>query len=163
MVTSSLFLPEFVDHISPSSQSILLRSYLATVLSIWVARGRPALPIESFYTRSTPSITPPGPMPTPGKDILVPDAPTPNAWLALLQSTLLHPNEHLPKAQRALAHFARVYGGRPAGFWEGTELEDADKIDGTLFVRTAALTMGKLGWLREGEEKGEWDFSGFWA
>ncbi|KAH8115154.1 hypothetical protein DFH11DRAFT_1688725 [Phellopilus nigrolimitatus] len=162
LVTSSLFLPAYLKHISLSSQIILLRVYFASVLSVWVARGRPALPIAEFYARTSPILTPPGPVPTPDPSALTPGALAPNAWHPVLQSTLLHPNEHLPKAQRALAYFAEVYGDKPAGTWKGTELEDADKLDGTLFVRVASLTMTKLGWLREGEAKGNWDFAGFW-
>lgn len=76
----------------------------------------------------------------------------------------MHPNEHLPKAQRALAHFASVYGLTEKGYWKGkqTELEGAELLDGTLFVRVAGLTASALGWIREGERKGEWDFTGFW-
>lgn len=162
LVTSSLFLKSFIHHLPASAVSILLRSYLVTALSVWVARARPAIPIASFYERTSPKLTVPGLMPIPGRETLTPDALTPNPWFALLQSTLLHPNEHLPKAQRALAEYARVYGDRAAGIWSGTELEGAELLDGTLFVRVAGLTMDRLGWLREGQEKREWDFSGFW-
>lgn len=162
LLTSSLFLRGFIVHLAPHNQSILLRSYLAAALTVWVARGRPALPIASFYKRTSAELTAPGPVPTPGKETLTPDALTPNPWLAVLQSTLLHPNEHLPKAQRALAQYARLHGDRPAGIFKGTELKDAEILDGSLFVRVAALTMDRLGWLREGQDKHDWDFSGFW-
>lgn len=162
LVTSSLFLPSLVQHLNPSAQSVLLRSYLATALTVWVARARPAPSIASFYQRTSPNLTVPGPQPTPGRETLTPDALTPNPWYALLQSTILHPSEHLPKAQRALAQYARKYGDRPAGIWKDTELEDTELLDGTLFVRVAALTMDRLGWLREGQERRGWDFSGFW-
>ncbi|EJD01363.1 uncharacterized protein FOMMEDRAFT_111131 [Fomitiporia mediterranea MF3/22] len=162
LVTSSLFLHVFIEHLAPHAQSILLHSYLASALVVWVSRGRPVIPIASFFSRTSPNLTAPGPHPTPDKETLVEDVPTPNAWLALLQSTILHPNEHLPKAQRALAHFAQLYGDRSAGIFKGTELEDAELLDGTVFVRVAALTMDRHGWLREGQEKGGWDRSGFW-
>lgn len=108
----------------------------------------------------------------------------PNTWLPILQSTLLHPNEHLPKLQRALAHYALRYGslygsgyatraGRRQG--QGTkldgtqldgtrmELEGVEEVlDGTLFARIAGLTMRRLGWMREGERRGAWDFGGRW-
>lgn len=95
----------------------------------------------------------------------------PNTWLPVLQSTLLHPNEHLPKLQRALAHYAHRYGyGANAGRWQGTdldglelELEGVEEVlDGTLFARIAGLTMRRLGWMREGERRGAWDFGGRW-
>lgn len=162
LVTSSLFLSSYIVHLTPPSQSILLRTYLASILAVWVSRGRPEISISSFYSRTSPSVVPPGPKPTPSKDALTPDALFPNTWLPLLQSTILHPNEHLPKAERALAHYASLYGTAEKGKWNYTELADADMLDGTLFARVAGLTMGRLGWLREGDERGEWDFSGFW-
>ena len=97
----------------------------------------------------------------PSKDALNSDTVYPNPWLAVEQSTLLHPDEHLPKVQRALAHYAKLYGTAKAGKWNETELDGAELLDGSLFVRVAWLTMGKMGWLREGESKGGWDFSGF--
>lgn len=109
----------------------------------------------------------------------------PNTWLPILQSTLLHPNEHLPKLQRALAHYALRYGSRygsgyatRVGRWQGQgtkldgtelelplelELEGVEEVlDGTLFARIAGLTMRRLGWMREGERRGAWDFGGRW-
>ena len=87
LVTSSLFLHEFIEHLAPHAQSILLRSYLASALIVWVSRGRPVTPIASFYSRTSPNLTAPGSHPTPDKETLVKDVPTPNAWLALLQSS----------------------------------------------------------------------------
>ena len=31
-----------------------------------------------------------------------------------------------------------------------------------LFVRTAGLALGRVGWMREGEERQEWDFDAFY-
>jgi hypothetical protein len=58
-----------------------------------------------------------------------------------------------------------VYGSTEKGYWKdrGNKLEGAELLDGTLFVRSAGLTATALGWMREGQKKGEWDFSGFWA
>lgn len=48
-------------------------------------------------------------------------------------------------------HYASVYGARP-GF--GTkDLEEGEKIDGSLFIRVAGLVGGARAWMREGEEK----------
>ncbi|KAI5120442.1 hypothetical protein M0805_009904 [Coniferiporia weirii] len=143
--------------------AIILSSYFACALSIWVVRGRPAPKIASFYTRTSPTFVPPGPMPTPGEDALAPErAQAPNPWVPILQSAVVHPNEHLPKTLRALAHLAHLPAGRPAGTWSGTGLDGAEVLDGTLFVRVAGLTMNRLGWIREGYKRGEWDFTGFW-
>jgi hypothetical protein len=53
------------------------------------------------------------------------------------------------------------FGSTPAGYFTGTELKDTELIDGTLFVRVAGLTTGRLGWVREGEPplRGVWDIS----
>ena len=37
-----------------------------------------------------------------------------------------------------------------------TELEGAEKLDGTLFVHVAAETANRLGWLREGDKARGW-------
>ncbi|KAJ3536541.1 hypothetical protein NMY22_g5994 [Coprinellus aureogranulatus] len=88
-----------------------------------------------------------------------------------MQSTVAHPDEHTPKIQRALAHFAEVYGAETEkGRFKNMALEGAEEIDGTLFLRVAGLTMGRNKWVREGEEVpegpdflpiGVWDFKGF--
>lgn len=164
-VTSTLFLPSFASHLKATSFSLLLRSYFASALTVWIARGRPSPHIESFYSRTSTAFHAPGPAPTLGRDVLAPEsAIAPNPWLQVTQSTLVHPNEHLPKAIRSLAHFAHLLGSKPPGTWadKNCKLEGAEKLDGTLFVRVASLTMDRLGWVREGEGKKEWDFSGFW-
>ncbi|KAF9235886.1 hypothetical protein BU15DRAFT_77493 [Melanogaster broomeanus] len=127
MVTSSLFLPSLIAYLSPRSRVSLLRSYLTSVLTWWVARGRPALNFKSFMAA----------FPT------VPDAPkskTPpttetssilNPFLPIIQSALAHPNDHYAKIQRAFAHSNTLYGLRPAGYFAGTELEGAELLDGS--------------------------------
>jgi hypothetical protein len=86
----------------------------------------------------------------------------PNPWLSIIQNTLVHPDDHIPKMQRALAHYASLYGNRPAGFFAGTELAGADKLDGSLFLRVAGLTAKRLGRMRDGEEPTPfWDMHGF--
>lgn len=165
LVTSSLFLPSIVEHLEPASKSLLLRGYFATLLAIWVSRGRPALDIEHFYSsvsaRACPH--PPGPLPPQAASTLTPSHPYPNSWNAILTSTMQHPNEHLIKVQRALAHWAALFGGAMRGRWSGaTELKGAELLDGTLFVRTAGLTQERLGWIREGGESGAFDFDEFW-
>ncbi|KAH7922437.1 hypothetical protein BV22DRAFT_1017307 [Leucogyrophana mollusca] len=167
LVTSVLFVPSVLAYLSHKSQALLLRAYFVTSLAWWITRGRPSLHIAPFFSSTSSTMhTPPGPQPTPAKETLPSPtdahALTPNAWLPIVQTTLVHPNEHLCKLQRALAHFAALYGSREEGHWAGTELEGAERLDGTLFVRVAALTADKLGWMREGEEKATWDFKGFY-
>lgn len=168
MVTSSIFLPSIVAYLRPESQNALLRAYLASSLVWWVTRGLPSLDIPGFFASAFSS--PPDNTPHhPPDDSTLPSptsihALTPNPWLPIIQTTVVHPDEHLCKLQRALAHFAVLYGSRDAGQadFKDTELEGADKLDGTLFVRTAAATAKKMGWMREGEKAGAWDRVGFY-
>ncbi len=162
-MTSVLFLPSLVAYLSPTSINILLRTYLLNTLALYVARGRPALPIAEFFDSVSPSASPPSKSETPADGTLNPENPTANPWLALVQSTVMHPDDHLCKLQRSLAHFASLYGTTQAGHFKdlGVELDGAEKLDGSLFVRVAGLTMDRLGWMREGEQEGEWDFDAF--
>ncbi|RPD56815.1 hypothetical protein L226DRAFT_469036 [Lentinus tigrinus ALCF2SS1-7] len=164
LVTSVLFLPSLVAYLSPTSINILLRTYLLNTLALYVARGRPALPVADFFDSVTPTPSPPSDPPKPSDGTLNPENPTANAWLALVQSTVMHPDDHLCKLQRSLAHFASLYGSAPAGHLKelGVELDGAEKIDGSLFVRVAGLSMDRLGWMREGQEEQEWDFDAFY-
>ncbi|KAJ3539862.1 hypothetical protein NMY22_g4543 [Coprinellus aureogranulatus] len=176
-VTSAIFLPTLMAHIEKEEyKRILLRAYLNTVLVWYVIRHRPPLNFKAFFSdASTLQPTAPGPHPTPclksAKGVLEVDAITPNSWLQIIQSTLAHPDEHTPKLQRALVHFGEVYGDTAEkGKFKDTELDGAEYIDGTLFLRTAGLTMTRNKWVREGEEIAEgpdfrpvgvWDFGGF--
>lgn len=49
----------------------------------------------------------------------------------------------MPKIQRALAQYAMLYGATPAGDqqFNDVELPGADKIDGSIFIRAAFLTL----------------------
>ena len=167
-VTSSFFLSSIFSLLTRKSQELLLRGYFATCLVWYIGHGRAELDIARFFTNTaTLHPTPPGPKPTPHKDVspspTSPFALTPNPWLAIMQSTLTHPDDHLPKLQRALAEYSSHFGSTPAGYFAGTELKDAELIDGTLFVRVAGLTCERLGWVREGEAPLEWDTKGFAA
>ncbi|KAI0776927.1 hypothetical protein BD413DRAFT_523845 [Trametes elegans] len=160
LVTSSLFLPSFVAYLSPRSAAILLESYFAISLGWYVAQGRYPLPIRDFYAQTTAKPTPPRPAsapPDPAAGTLVPADPEPNPWLPIVQTTIVHPGEHVCKLQRALLHGATVYGTRAPGHFADTGLDGADVLDGTLFIRAAGLTADRLGWMKEGQEAGEWD------
>ncbi|KZT67500.1 hypothetical protein DAEQUDRAFT_767051 [Daedalea quercina L-15889] len=148
VVTSSIFLPSFLAYLSPTSATVLLRTFLRTSLAWYVARGRPALPIREFYVGMDSSLAPK----PEGSKLAAAD--TANPWLSVVQQALIHGDDHLPKTQRALAHFARVYGERAAGTFEG--LDGAELLDGTLFVRVAEATRKRT------DAPGcPWDFSGF--
>lgn len=172
MVTSALLTPALLNILSPASASLLLRTYFIFSLTLYIARGRPPLPISAFYANTTARPKPPSPPPeNPAKDTLPPVA-SPNPWLPIVQTTLVHPNEHLCKLQRSLWHFADVYGGRAKGRFvvddianveSPTGLEGLKELDGTLFIRAAGLTADHLGWMREGQKPGDWDNGGFFA
>lgn len=175
-ITSAVFLPTLIAHVeNPEYQRILLRAYFATCLVFYIGRGRPPLDFKGFFSDpSTLKPTAPGAHPTPcltsATGVLEADAITPNPWLQIIQSTLVHPDEHTPKIMRALVHFDEAYGEVQKGFFKDTELEGAEGIDGSLFLRVAGLTMTRNKWVREGEEiakgsdyrpVGVWDYGGF--
>ena len=84
-----LFLPSLVAYLSPTSTTILLRTYLLNTLALYIARGRPALPVAAFFDSVSPAPAPPAtslPQPAPAPGTLTPENRTPSAWLALAQS-----------------------------------------------------------------------------
>ncbi|KAL6310289.1 hypothetical protein BKA93DRAFT_721631 [Sparassis latifolia] len=169
-VTSAIFLHSLTAYLSPTSNSILLRTYFINCLAVWVSLGRPAPPLSAFF--SSPDLptahpTEPGTHSDPTPGTLVREDMSPNPWLPILQTTLMYPDDHLCKLQRALAHFAALYGTTPKGHFAAlargdAPLEGAEKLDGTLFVRVAGLTADALGWMREGQEQKGYDFGGFY-
>ncbi|KAJ6506002.1 hypothetical protein DFH09DRAFT_1265090 [Mycena vulgaris] len=160
--TFSITLPSYMTVISsPASKSLLLRAYFSRSLAYYISRGRPNLDIHSFFSSSTPlNPTFPGTAPTPYASAFPaptsPGALTPNPWLQIIQSALVHPDDHLCKVQRALAHYGSLYGDMAPGEFKDTELEGSEVIDGTLFVRAAGLTMERMGRVREGEKDRFW-------
>jgi hypothetical protein len=95
-------------------------------------------------------------------------AVTPTPWLPIFETSLVHPDEHLIKIQRALAHYSSLFGTREQGAREeglqgaAEELEAAELLDGTLFIRVAGLTARAMGRVREGEPKRIWNLEGFY-
>ncbi|KAJ7806036.1 hypothetical protein B0H14DRAFT_2877127 [Mycena olivaceomarginata] len=112
------------------TSSMTLSSYMAVVSS----PASKSLLLRAYFSQF------PGPAPDP----------------SVIQSALVHPDDHLSKVQRTLAHYGSLYGNIAAGEFRGTELQDSELIDGTLFVRTAALTMEWMGRIREGEPARLW-------
>jgi hypothetical protein len=170
LVTSSIFLPSLAAHLTPRSQVLLLKSHLLISVVWYIAVSRPPIDIESFMASTTtahpfpPSSVPPQSqpqwaLPNPSSPL----ATTPNPWLAVIQRTLAHPEDHLAKLQRAFAHYAQMWGDKPAGYLcqnqGGTviELKGAEKLDGTLFIRAAGLTIDRLGKDTEGDMPRFWD------
>ncbi|KAJ6454400.1 hypothetical protein C8R45DRAFT_1056803 [Mycena sanguinolenta] len=160
LVTSSVTLTSYMATISsPRSKSLLLRTYFSRSLAYYISRGRPAINVRSFF-KSSIGPTIPGPTPKPYTSAFPApasvDALTPNAWLQIIQSALVHPDYHLCKIQRTLAHYGSVYSDIAAGEFKGTELDGSEMVDRTLFFRAAGLTMEKMGQVREGEKDKYW-------
>jgi len=160
LLTSSMTLTSYMAVISsPTSKSLLLRAYFTRSLAYYISKGRPQLPVRSFFV--APILTEfPGPAVNPTAsafpDPKSPFAETPNLWLKIIQSALVHPDDHLSKVQRTLAHYDSLYGHISAGEFKDTELKGCELVDGTLFLRTAALTMEWMGRIREGEPARFW-------
>jgi len=168
-VTSSLFVPPLLAYLSTRSKVLLLRTYFLCILGYWVSRGRPQIPIRVYYRDVTtdPKASSKLPRPIPNEKALSPNYDQ-NPWLRIIQSVLHHPDEHLLKSIRALAHYGALYGDKAPGdvrpIRDGrrvsTGLDGDDILDGTLFIRVAGEMMGRMGWVREGEEAGEYDRRG---
>jgi len=166
LVTSSLFLPSICAYFPPHVIQLFLRSYFSTCLALWVGLGRPSVEITPEFI-STTDACPQEPVEDrvtkPAGGTLTPETVTPNPWLAIIQSALEHPDDHVCKIQRSLGHWGRLFGGRPQGYWaksspkEGAiQLKGIELLDGTLFVRIAGMTQAAKGWMREGQEQGGW-------
>lgn len=151
LVTSSLFVPSIHVLLSEKSQHIFLRGFLATVLTYWVGHGRRSFTVNEFFNDEGTIVLPPHTDPHPADDALDAKHLNQNPWFPILRSALNHPDEHLLKIQRSLAHYAAMYGTRPKGCLAQTELPEAESIDGTLFLRLASTTGKVKAWVREGE------------
>lgn len=183
IITSALFLPSLCAHISHRSQTLLLRAHFLTSITWWVVRGRPGFPLKDFTSTPLPPnpnspsskypTTLPGVQQTVSPDALPsaqsPYALVPNPWYPILENALVHPNEHLCKVQRALAHFGTLYGHREAGFVMESLCKDGVDVDpnfayldGSIFLRIAWLTSAALGWVARGEKNSEeWNYQVF--
>ncbi|KAJ6571060.1 hypothetical protein B0H19DRAFT_936933 [Mycena capillaripes] len=145
---------------SPASKS-LLRAYFSRSFAYYIPRGRPNLNIRSFFSTShIPTFPAPlhahiyaSAFPSPASPLAL----TPNPWLQIIQSALVHPDDHLCKIQRALAHYRSLYGEIAPGEFKDTELEGSEFIDGTLFVRGGS---GRLRWIGLGKRSNSSRFEG---
>jgi len=136
-----------VPYLSQESQVMLLRGYFALTLAWWISRGRPRPDIQGFLIATNSHHS---------SENEVPSEAEANPFLDIVRSGMTHSNEHLPKIQRAFAHFSSVYGVRPKGYFTGTELEGAEMLDGSLFLRAARLTDE---YMSHGSRS--WSFAGF--
>jgi hypothetical protein len=155
LVTSSMFLAPLIAQLKPKSQELLLRTYISVCLGWFITRGKPTLNLSSFFSSPTsqkslittnPNTTNPIYTNSPSNPLPDSSKNSPNPWTEIIHLTILHPDDHVPKLQRTLLQYGRLYGTRKAGHFKEdvVELKDADKIDGTLFVRAANLSAFRL-------------------
>lgn len=183
IITSVLFVPTICAYLSRASQTKLLRAHFLTSITWWLVRGRSAFALKALTSQPLPPLPNtsaskypnglPGTHPTPSACALPsptsPYAVNPNPWYPILADALVHPNEHLCKVQRALAHFNVLYGQREAGFVldslskDGMDVDpEYAYLDGSVFLRVAWLTSAALGWVMHGEDNsGAWDYQEF--
>lgn len=168
-----------------SHRRTILRTYLLVVLLTAMARGRPRLDFEYLMSANFYPIAP-GSEPKQSKDVISdPSEPAArNPWLSLVESSLYHHGEHfssvlpfhqaglisvdshVPKAIRSLVHYDSKYGSLPLAEFIGARNDGGEEVlpgiakaDGTIFIRGAGLVMDALGWCREGQKEGSWEFS----
>ncbi|KAJ7599286.1 hypothetical protein C8J56DRAFT_1040180 [Mycena floridula] len=169
LVTSSLFLPSVIAKLSPKSQGMLLRGYFAICLIWWICRGRPAFNIEGFFAADTAHpVLSSSELPKHPALALPPGiANEPNPWFTAVQIAIASSDTHLPKLIRALAHFGKLYGSRRAGLsdFRDTELVGAEKLDGSLFIRTAGLVVARTAQNINANNPNlpNWDYRGYYA
>jgi hypothetical protein len=150
-----------------SNRLMLLQTYLAVSTAWTIACGYHPLPIADFYSATNAQQFAParagvgaGALRSPG-----------SAWTRIIPSAIQGPDGHTSKIARALVDFAMRWGTRPPGYFSSRasesdagqpppSLEGIEKLDGTLFVRVAGLTLDKLGWVNEGEKASPWDADG---
>ncbi|WVF71677.1 hypothetical protein IAT40_006485 [Kwoniella sp. CBS 6097] len=172
-LTSSIFIPTYLPLLSIPHRRVLLRAYLLVALHITLARGKPRIN-PSLLMSYNAFPTAPGSeglvKAKKGKIVGEPEKKeSRNGWLDVVESSLAYTDSHVPKAIRSLLHFSNHYGAYPPGAFIGTYLAGGQthetipglsKVDGSVFIRAAGLIMQQLGWTREGEEEGNWDFEG---
>ncbi|PFH47437.1 hypothetical protein AMATHDRAFT_198053 [Amanita thiersii Skay4041] len=124
IVTSGFYLPYIANKLKASSQVLLLRGHLAVTLAWWIGLGRPKFDVTAFAEADE-----------------LPTTAT-NPWLPIIQSAVVHDEDHVPKLQRTLSQWSQLYGmkGPNDPKLSATELPGADKLDGRLFTRIAKLT-----------------------
>ena len=181
-LTSSLFLPAYLEVLSLANRRALLSTYCMITLLLAVGRGRPKLNPELVMSYNLFPVAPGTNVPrstrNSASDPTNPD--TRNAWLSLIESslyahgkqsgsptsTVLMTDSHVPKSIRSLVHhdqqFGHIRAGEVYGAYrsDGSEtIEGIGQVDGSVFLRVAGVIMDTTGWVREGQKEGDWDRS----
>jgi hypothetical protein len=164
-VTSSLFLPILVKHLSASSQAKLLKGYLHICMAWYVSRGCPDFDIPGLFDRPAPHYS--SHLPASALHSVLPSSQvTPNPWTYLVEYAILHQDDHFCKVIRTLVHYAGLYGTRKAGRLDFVEtgLKNVERIDGTLFLRAADIALQRMSRPRDPSSQifDLWDLDGFY-
>ncbi|OCF60373.1 hypothetical protein L486_00006 [Kwoniella mangroviensis CBS 10435] len=171
-LTSSIFVPTYMPILSIPNRRLLLKAYLLVLLNTAIARGRPAIDPELIMSYDPFPVAPGSKglvKPQRGAVVGSPDKKdSRNPWMGIVESSLAYPDSHVPKAIRSLVYFAELYGSTRPGCFIGSYLSGGQthetipglaQVDGTVFVRAAGAIMNQMGWTREGQNEGDWEFS----
>lgn len=171
ILNASVFLPSLIRAIpTVESKTTLLRAMVPVILMYVLIRGRPRIDADLIMGYTS---TPHPPTSTagathseftlghPGQEAYE------NPWPEIIKSVVHARDAHTPKAIRALAYGARMYGttskgGAIGAFLPGSGNETVkgmSNVDGTVFVRAAGVLMDSLGWVTYGQQEGSWDRS----
>ena len=173
LVTSALFLLPLILPLGNSPYPpmpltdcvTLLKAYFATSAAWYISQGNGPILIEEFYAATNDRLTAPPAAPAPPDAKRKPLGAPGGPWGRIIANAIAHPEEHVLKTVRSLVVFAARWGGRPMGYVAGGDedgLEGWEVLDGTLFVRTASLTLDQLGWAHEsGKELCDWDHKSY--
>ncbi|KAK7060918.1 hypothetical protein VNI00_000651 [Paramarasmius palmivorus] len=171
-VTSGIFAPSLVTYLSPINQVRLLKGFFGACLSWYVSIGKPRLDLRPLFGDEELG----HPRPPEEEEVkkrahrhTLPRPENPNPWTWILREAIVNPDDHVPKCQRALAHYANLYGAREKASFslkadaEQSGIKGIEELDGTLFLRAAALTQQRLGRDREEVPKLQiyWDRRGY--
>lgn len=135
LVTSILFLPSITSQISSAFHAAVLKSFFRVAIAVWIAVGRPELPLSECMQDSSNMRLPDSQHPSQGE----------SPWLKVISSASRHQDEHVTKVIRALAYFANVYGNTPRGYYR-CDKEGSGELDSTIFLKAAVMTMQKNDW-----------------
>ncbi|KAJ9114282.1 hypothetical protein QFC22_005734 [Naganishia vaughanmartiniae] len=181
-LTSSIFLPSFMQYLGPAQRAILLKSYLLVVLHTALSRGRPLIRPEVLL-QCTANPLPPSRAGKSGAsgsrieeklDVIgdPKDGSYGNPWLEVVDNCMYSKDSHAMKSIRSLLLYSTKYGHLAPGHLLGSQklgppggeesIPGINALGGDIFVRAAGAVMHVMGWAKErklGEEEGSWDMS----
>jgi len=105
-LTSALFLPIFVSHLTLAQSARILQAHFAVTLVLYVSRGRPRLHLADNLSSYKSELS------GYNEDIT-------NPWLKVIERAIAHDDVHVVKALRSL-----VYGGTYLAHGDKGELKE---------------------------------------